>query len=266
MNTGIGNLASEPIGPVCPLTVRTASMTQRWDRLTFLHWAYEPSVVQSLLPLGLTVQTFDGAAWVGLVPFYMVVRPGRGPAVPWLSRFCETNVRTYVTAADGTFGVWFFSLDAARLPAVVAGRVGYRLPYFWSSMTIEETGPNIHYTCDRRWPHTPQLHAEHTSEAVSGSDARSNVEVVRGEQIAPDELTDREHFLSARWRLYSHGPKGIKTAVAWHEPWVLHRATVVTVDDTLVTAAGLPRATEAPIVHYSPGVDVRIGFPHRVSG
>src|SRR2546423_2489451 len=100
--------------PVIP-TVRYPVMLQEWRHLTFLHWRYRPDVIQALLPAGLTVQTMDGSAWVGLIPFLMSgVRPPRVPALPWLSRFPETNVRTYVSGPDGGTGIWFLSLHAAR--------------------------------------------------------------------------------------------------------------------------------------------------------
>ena len=50
------------------------------------------------------------------------VAPRGTPALPWLSAFPELNVRTYVSPRDGKRGVFFFSLDAARLPAVLAAR------------------------------------------------------------------------------------------------------------------------------------------------
>jgi uncharacterized protein YqjF (DUF2071 family) len=53
--------------PVCPFTADRPVMQERWERLTFLRWPYEPTAVQHLLPGGLTVDTFGGAAWVGLV-------------------------------------------------------------------------------------------------------------------------------------------------------------------------------------------------------
>ena len=122
---------------VCPFTVDRPIMRQRWERLSFLHWGFEPAAVQRLLPGGLTAETWDGAAWVGLVPFFMQVASPDGRRVPWVSNFCETNVRTYVRDESGRSGIWFFSLDAARLGAVLAARCGpYRLPYFWSSMRL----------------------------------------------------------------------------------------------------------------------------------
>jgi uncharacterized protein len=100
-------------------------MYHHWNWITFLHWRYPPAVVQRLLPPGLTAETFDGTAWIGLTPFLMEgIRPPVLPALPWLSRFGEVNVRTYVHDDQGRSGIWFFSLDAARLPAVAgAGRL-----------------------------------------------------------------------------------------------------------------------------------------------
>src|ERR1051325_7601239 len=103
-----------------PRPVRPALMLQQWRLLTFLHWRFPAADVARLLPEGLTAQTFARTAWVGLVPFVMVgVRAPGVPPLPWLSRFPETNVRTYVRGPDGKPGIWFYSLDAARLPAVL---------------------------------------------------------------------------------------------------------------------------------------------------
>jgi len=238
--------------PTCPIEVTRASMIHRWDRLTFLHWSYEPGVVQRLLPDGLTVDTFEGRAWVGLVPFQMQVRPPRAPALPWISHFAETNVRTHATAPDGSRGVWFFSLDAARLPAVVTARIGYRLPYFWSQMAIEEDGDIITYRTRRRWP------------APRG--VRSKVRVRIGDPFDPEELTEFDHYLTARWRLYSSRRRGLRYALAQHAPWPLHRVEPMHVDDELIPAAGFPSPAGDPICHWSPGVEVRIGLPRSVRG
>ena len=50
-------------------------------------------------------------------------------------------MRTYVRGPDGTVGVWFLSLDAARLAPVVVARRHFHLPYYWSSMSLEVNGP-----------------------------------------------------------------------------------------------------------------------------
>ena len=130
-----------PTTEVPPLQHRPV-MRQSWQRASFLHWAYDPSDVQRLLPRGLQVDTHDGMAWVGLVAFEMVDIALAGlPPVPHLGTFPETNVRTYVRGPDGTPGVWFHSLEAERLVPVLVARGAYRLPYFWSQMQVTDTSP-----------------------------------------------------------------------------------------------------------------------------
>lgn len=134
MNTDVQTMCSSGVAscsPWCPHRVERASMSHRWDNLTFLHWPVAPQLVQALLPPGLEVETFEGSAWVGLVPFEMLVSLPSGGAAPWLCNFAETNVRTYVRGPDGSTGVWFLSLEASRLAAVVTARATYRLPYYW---------------------------------------------------------------------------------------------------------------------------------------
>jgi uncharacterized protein len=230
-----------------PPTVRAPVMLHQWRRLTFLHWRYPADVVQDLLPEGLRVQTFDGDAWVGLVPFLMrgVRAPGTPPA-PWLSAFPETNVRTYVEARDGGAGIWFLSLDAARLPAVLAARATYGLPYYWSSMRVDLGGRYLTYRSRRRWP------------APAG--ARADADIAAGPPIPERELGPLDHFLTARYRLYSVVAGRLVAADAEHPPWPLHRGRVVYLAQDVVRAQGLPDPGGEPLVHASPGVRVRIGM------
>jgi len=239
-----------PYGPTCDHPVTRAAMVHGWDDVTFLHYSFAPAAVQALLPDGLTVETRQGQAWVSLVPFFLRVGLPRFPFVPWLSRFPETNVRTYVRAADGTTGIWFFSLDAARLGAVIVARATYRIPYFWSRMRIDHHGSTVRYECRRRWP--------------GPRGASSVVEIDIGERFAISDLSELDHFLTARWALFSAPVAGLRHARAFHDPWPLHRATVRRCDDELVRAAGLPAPTAPPIAHWSPSVEVRIGWPTRV--
>src|ERR1700678_4121162 len=194
----------------CPFRIDRPVMRQRWERLTFLHWAFDPEDVSKLLPAGLEAELCDGLAWVGLVPFFMHVATGHGRMAPWASRFCETNVRTYVRDREGNSGIWFFSLDAARLGAVAVARTTYRLPYFWSSMDIGQDGQEISYNCRRRWP------------GPYGAASQATIRV--GERFGPEDLDARDHFLTARWILFSVAGSGQRLARACHEPWPLYRA------------------------------------------
>jgi hypothetical protein len=203
-----------------------------------------------MLPAGLTIETFDGSAWIGLTPFRMEgVRPPLAPALPWLSRFPEINVRTYVRDGRGRSGIWFLSLDAARLPAVLAARAGYRLPYFWSDMAVRVAGDHLAYRCRRRLP--PPRGARCDADVVLGAPL---------EEPARDELA---HFLTARFRLFTVVAGRLAAAEAQHPDWPLHHAELRRLDQDLVQSAGLPPPAGQPLVHASPGVPVRIGMWHR---
>jgi uncharacterized protein YqjF (DUF2071 family) len=221
-------------------------MLHEWSTMTFLHWSYRPSVVQRLLPRSLEVESFDGRAWVGLLPFRMrhVRIPGL-PAAPWLSQFPETNVRTYVRGPDGQSAIWFFSLDAARLPAVLAARTTYWLRYFWADMGVQEDGRRVRYHSRRRWP------------GSSGAACRAVVEL--DEPFEVGELGELDHFLTARYALYTVIAGRLVYAHAQHPPWPLARARVLDLEENLIEAAGLPAPQGPPLVHHSRGVPVRIG-------
>lgn len=223
-------------------------MRQQWRSLAYLHWPYPPEQVQRLLPDGLEVDTFDGKAWVGLVPFRMVDIAARfTPPIPYFGTFPETNVRTYVRGSTGP-GVWFNSLDITRLVPVLVARTTYRLPYMWAKMTITEEPDRVVYRAQRRWP--------------GPRGAGSHVDLRIGDRI--DEPTAFEHFLSARWRLYTLLRSRLAEAPVSHEPWPLHRGEVFSIRDDLVVAAGYSAPTQAPHVMYSPGVAVRVGLPRFV--
>jgi len=145
-----------PVTPAAPQPVMRVAMSQTWRRLTFLHWPYEPALVQPLLPSGLVLDTFDGAAWIELVLFEIYNLRG-------VLHFPETNVRTYVIGPDGNRAVWFFSLGAARLAAVLGARVAYHLPYFWAKMRVASQNPTIHYRSRRKRPGFPQRRDNHWS-------------------------------------------------------------------------------------------------------
>ena len=231
---------------VCPAPVQHPVMKQQWRDLAYIHWRYDPSVVQALLPEGIEVDTFDGSAWVGLIPFSMrnISFPFI-PPVPYFGSFPEVNVRTYVKR-NGVPGVWFFSLDVNRLIPAFVARATYFIPYCWGSASHIKDGQRLRTTVKRRWP----------------SRSSTQIELTIGEEIK--EPSDLAHFLSARWGLYSKGFGGrLRYAPVDHEQWQLYEANIVNLDDHLVTAAGFPAPTGEAHVMFSPGVSVRIGKPRR---
>jgi uncharacterized protein YqjF (DUF2071 family) len=209
-------------------------MRQTWRRLTFLHWPYAPDVIRRFIPTGLELDTFDRTAWVGLVPFEIYGTPG----IPY---FPETNLRTYVIGPDGARAVWFFSLEAARLAAVMGARIGYHLPYFWAKMRVTSENGAIHYRSRRHWPHD--------------SRAMTDIVVQPGE---PFELTNLDHFLTARFRLSTLARGRLRYAQIEHPPWPLTRASVVALRQSIFEGAGLPAPQGAPLAHYAAELAVEI--------
>ena len=234
------------ISPHPPHRVDRPVMTMGWRRLTYVHWRYDPDVVARLLPDGLEPDLYEGSAWVGLIPFQMErIRFGRLPAVPKWSSFPETNVRTYAVDASGRRGVWFMSLDIDRLAPTLVARGGYGLPYCWGPMSIEVQGRRITYRGIRRWPDS----------------AHSRMVVEVSDPIAPDDVDDLTHFLSARWGLYSTLGSRVLWAPVSHPRWPLREASLLDLDESLLAAAGLPAPECEPHVRFSPGVRVRAGRP-----
>ena len=120
---------------------RPPFLSMRWLDLLFAHWPLEPAVLRPLIPAGLELDTFDGSAWLGVVPFRMThVRPFALPLPGEAFAFAETNVRTYATAPDGTRGIWFLSLDGAQLAGATAARVAFGVPYHHAGVTSRIDG------------------------------------------------------------------------------------------------------------------------------
>jgi uncharacterized protein YqjF (DUF2071 family) len=215
-------------------------MYQRWRSLLFLHFRCDPSEIQRLLPPGLEVDTFDGSAWVGLVPFRMEgVRPVGIPPIKWLSAFPETNVRTYVHR-NGVPGVWFFSLEAANSAACAIARRFFGLPYHFARMSVEVDHDRIAYCGARR-----------------DGQAGCRVTCTVGSTRVSSEPGSLEYFLIERYLLYSLHRGQLCQGHVFHSPYPLQTANLDAVEETLVSAAGVvPREFEH--VAYSSGVDVRV--------
>jgi uncharacterized protein len=236
----------EQVSPSPLHPVRAGVFTQRWGDLAYLHWPVATEAVAPLLPRGTFPDVHDGQTWVGLVPFEMSRVTILGtPPLPYLSRFLETNVRLYARDASGRRGVVFRSLEAARLLPVLAAMVGYHLPYRWARMSARRSADEHSYASSRRWP--------------GARGASCSVRIRVGERLEPDPLA---HFLTARWGLFSTWYGG---RTAWapvdHEPWQLHTAELLHLDEDLLAQAGLPAPQGDPHVMWSPGVTVRIGRP-----
>lgn len=231
-------------------TVPLAVAHQGWRRVAFLHWAYDPGVIQPLVPPELDLDLFDGSAWISLTPFDVVgFRPPGLPALPGPSSFPETNLRTYVRAPDGRDGLWFLSLDVASRPTVVGARLAYGVPYHLAEMRVDRVGGGA---------------IRYRSRRLGAADVAHDLVVRPLEPLGAEERSVLDDWLTGRWRAFGQrGPSLVEIAVA-HQPWPLCRGEVGSITETITSAAGLPPPSGQPVVHTSVGVDVRLGPPRRV--
>lgn len=236
----------DPIQAVAPPLVGRVILSQDWAKVSFLHWRVASDLVAPLLPAGTRPDEHDGSSWVGLVAFRMerfTVRPG--PALPYIGDFPEINVRLYTVDDEGRRGVLFRSLEASRVVTVLAARTAMNVPYQWARMSIRRTGAAIDYRSTR----------------LTGTRPSSRI-VVRpsSEAVVADPLAD---FLTARWGMHTVLRGRTRFVPNEHEPWPLRRASLVSLDDELVAAGGLPGVTSRPpdSVLYSPGVHARFAMP-----
>jgi len=217
-------------------------LRQTWQNLTFLHWRYDAEVIRRLLPPGLTLDTFDGSAWITLAPFVLAgIRAFGLPSIPWLSQFPETNVRTYVLGRDGKSGIFFFTLEADRLIGVLAARASYKLPYRWAAMKVTASANVVEYQSRRN-----RLFGQGSTDlAIRIGD--------------PMETLALDHFLTARFRLYTAHRNRIGYADVEHAPWPLQRATILRLNEDLILNSGVPAPTGVPVVHFSRELEVSAG-------
>lgn len=223
----------------------------RWERLLFMHWPLPASMLERFVPKEVEVDTFEGEAWLGIVPFFMTnVHPTYLPSVPGLSAFTELNVRTYVTYR-GVPGVWFFSLEAANPVAVRLARTGFYLPYFDARMRATVSGQTV-------WFRSARTH-HGAATATFGAHYRP----LAG---APKESADLIHFLTERYCLFSARADGqlYRTDVQ-HEVWPLERAEVSfeVPPEAMTRGLGLALPQKPPLLHYAKSVNVRAGLPYR---
>lgn len=220
---------------------RSGVMAQRWEHLLFLHWPFDPITVQRTLPDGLSVDTYQDRAWIGIVPFRM--RNVRPVALPFLSsNFLELNLRTYVRDSRGVPGVWFYSLDANNPMAVWTARLFFGLPYRHAEMHVASGNEEIRYSSRR-----------------SGSAIVQEYRFRPSDELGEAKPGSLEFFLIERYRLFSVRGGQILTGRVYHSPYQLREASVPRFDNYVFELNGLESPAEPPdSVLYAARVDVTI--------
>lgn len=197
-------------------------MAQTWHDLLFAHWPLPPEALRPLVPRQLPLDTFEGSCWLGIVPFHMSgVRARWLPALPGLSRFPELNVRTYVNLENKP-GVFFFSLDAANLPAVWAARAFYHLPYFHARMTSRTAGEQVEY---------------HSRRFSGSAEFVASYRPLKPIELRQPGTLDR--WLSERYCLYTVSSGNVYRCEIHHSQWPLQDAEAEIPINSMASAAGI---------------------------
>jgi uncharacterized protein YqjF (DUF2071 family) len=229
-------------------------MFMRWHDLLFAHWRVDPALLRPLIPPSLELQTFDGSAWLGVVPFWMSgIRARFLPPVPGLSRFPEINVRTYVTAG-GRPGVWFFSLDATSRIAVRAARWTFHLNYLDADIRC-----HVNRSTDHVIYHSTRTHR-------GASPAEFDATYAPAGPVFAATPGSLDHFLTERYCLYAAAPDGrtFRGDIA-HRPWPLQPATLDLRRNTMADSLSLTLpAAESPLLHFAKRLDVVAWLPQGI--
>jgi uncharacterized protein YqjF (DUF2071 family) len=218
-------------------------MTQSWHDLLFAHWPVDARALQEKLPAGMSLDLYEGQAWIGVIPFHMTnVAPRGVPSIPFVSAFPELNVRTYVTLG-GKPGIYFFSLDAGSALAVAAARTLFHLPYFAATMTVTEVNGEVTCSCKR----------ETRIAGVAEFAATYR-------PIGPVQLPQRgtlEYFLTERYCLFTVDDSfRAKRLDIHHWPWPLQAAEARITVNTMADAAGIRLPSTAPLLHFAKRQDM----------
>jgi uncharacterized protein len=223
-----------------PLPEGRWTWRQSWEELLFLHYRAAPAALQALVPAPLRIQTFEGEAFVGVVPFQMrrvMRRPF--PDLPGFSAFAELNVRLYVEHG-GRPGVYFLSLDATNPLVVWGGQTFFGLPYRNARIACADPSGLRSFRSQRL-----------RGEGEPAFEVRSRVQGP-SYRAAPGSL---EAFLTERYCFYARSKGRLVRVEVHHQPWPLQRAEVEVVRNELLAPFGLS-GEGTPLAHASPGVDV----------
>jgi uncharacterized protein len=223
-------------------------MRQAWRNLLFAHWPVASEAIRDRVPSQFELDTFEGFAWVGVIPFWMTDVAPRGlPGLPGRTATLEVNVRTYVRYG-GRRGVYFFSLDAESLLVVLGARWFYHLPYYHAEMSMRVSeGERIEYKSRRR----------------SGGAA---LEIAYGPLAAPSlsEPGTVDHWLTERYCLCtvdSHGR--VVVGDIHHAPWPLQLAWADIEVNTMTGPAGIELPRQTPLLRYARELQVLVWWPVR---
>ncbi|WP_410511919.1 DUF2071 domain-containing protein [Paenibacillus sp. BR2-3] len=219
-------------------------MKQVWKDLLFAHWPVNEAELLSYIPPGLELQKWEGKPWISVSPFLIHPLRLRGiPPIPWVNRFLELNIRTYVER-NGKPGVFFLNLDASNRVAVTAARAFAHLPYRYADMKIHSEKDAIRYISKRSNSNGETAVFNGIYKPVSSSIFHAQ----------PGTLV---HWLTERYCLYAADPEGrLYSGEIHHLPWPLQEAELRININTSTKSLGLVHDEEPSLLSFTKRLDV----------
>ncbi|WP_051681372.1 YqjF family protein [Virgibacillus alimentarius] len=211
-------------------------MTQKWEHVLFIHWPVPKKILREHVPSILDIDTYDGKAWIGVLPFEVSDVRIRGlPRIPFYNSLLEVNVRTYVKY-NGISGTYFFSLDANKLAIVLGARM-LTLPYKNAAIKIKKSS-HIEFLCKRRELKINPAIFQASYKPLTKSYSNA----------IPGTLA---HWLIERYRLWTVKGKTLYQGDIHHKPWSLSPVTAEIKRHTLINFLSESSCSSPPVVHYS---------------
>ncbi|HEX3035765.1 MAG TPA: DUF2071 domain-containing protein, partial [Thermodesulfobacteriota bacterium] len=227
-------------------------LKQNWHELLFAHWPVSPGTIKPLIPDVLNLDTFEGQAWVGVIPFRMVGVHIR--FFPWILRlptFLELNVRTYVVVEDKP-GIYFFSLEASNLLAVKTARAWFKLPYMKAKMSLRRNRNTVEYSSKRTEQDKPPAEFVGTYRPTT--------------EVFLSKSGSLEHWFTERYCLYTVDHKNnIYRGEVHHLPWLLQMAEAEILKNTVPSSHGINLPDTKPLLHYTHKLEVFTWSPKRLN-
>lgn len=217
-------------------------MKQTWQDILFAHYPIEQKLLRPLVPDTLQLDLYNGLGWIGVVSLYVKNNRLRGlPKVPGIDQFPQLNVRTYVTL-NGKPGVYFLSIDAPNILAVMLAKTFYRLPFYNADILIRYAHSEVHFKSIRR-----------------KSDIQYNCSYYAASEFFLPKTGSFDEWIAERYSLYSLGKSGqIFRCDILHEPWSLKHAEAEFGNNTLLSNQGIRIESQQPILHFAKKKDVRL--------
>jgi hypothetical protein len=238
-------------------------LSQSWNDALFAHFAIDPLTLRRLVPEALTLDLYDGVAWLTISPFCTShLRPSGVPPLPGLSFFPQVNLRTYVTmqgrSGPSKPGLYYFSVDAANLSAVWFARIFFRMQFWHSAIQIGGATIQARKSTERTIRfRSSRLHGP----AALNGPVQFDAVYAPGGEAARARRGSLDEFLMERYCVYSWNRRKFYRTEVHHQPWPLQRASVEIRSNNMAEPFGLSLGMKPDLCHFSRSLKVLTWAP-----